>query len=263
MKNNNEFDWKTQLKYFDERRDVIILNDSTDAVIFSVKQFIQLAQSAIADHNVFTVALSGGSTPNAIFKALSQAPYKDKVDWNKVFVFWSDERSVPPNHAESNYHMAMQAGLSSLPIPKEHIFRMEAEKDVEEKARQYEQNIQRIIPSKKFDLIMLGMGEDGHTASLFPLTKGLHVKDRLAIANYVPQKETWRMTLTYDCIQLAKCVVIYVMGKNKAEMVAKALSTPNNPDLIPIQRIGSAQNKAIWILDKEAGESIIPKIANG
>ena len=236
---NNLFDWKKQLQAFDERRDLIILGSSQDAVNFCTKQFIQIAQSAIASKDIFTVALSGGSTPNAIFKELSQPAYRKELDWTKVFLFWSDERSVPHNNPESNYHMAMEAGLSLLPIPKEHIFRMQAEKDIEINASQYEKNIRHIMPAGQFDVVMLGMGEDGHTASLFPFTEGLDATDPLVIANYVPQKETWRMTLTYPCIQLAKHIVIYVIGKNKAEMVNKALCTSYDPELIPIQRMGS------------------------
>ena len=252
----NFFDWKKYTQSYDDRRDLIVLNNGKEAILFCTKQFIQIAKKSIADHHSFTVALSGGTTPNAIFTELSKEIYQYELDWNKVFLFWSDERSVPPNHPESNYHMAMQAGLSKLPIPKEHVFRMNAENDIEKNALQYEKNILSIIPSGQFDLVMLGMGEDGHTASLFPFTKGLETKDHLVIANYVPQKETWRMSLTYNCIQSAKHIFIYVMGKNKAEMVAKALKGPFTPNSIPIQQIGTDNSKAVWILDKDASEAI-------
>lgn len=254
MKNREELELTQK---FDERRSIIIPGDAKETIEFCVKQFLQIAHSSIKKNDIFTVALSGGSTPNAIFKALSQPPYRNELDWSKVLFFWSDERSVPPTHPESNYHMAMEAGLAQLPIPKDHIFRMRAEKDIEQNALKYEQDIIRNIPSKRFDLMMLGMGEDGHTASLFPHTEGLHIKDRLVIANHIPQKQTWRMSLTYECIQNAHHICIYVIGKNKSDMVAQALKGNYEPDSIPIQKIGTAHNQALWILDHEAAIKLL------
>lgn len=241
-----------EIKGFDERRDILIGNGSAETIELCVKHFLHVGQQAINHHHYFAVALSGGSTPKAIYEALSQEKYRDQLDWKKVFLFWSDERSVPPTHSESNYLMAMEAGFSLLPIDPANIFRMVAEDNIEIEAKIYEQTFQKKVPSGHFDLIMLGMGEDGHTASLFPKTHGLDVKDRLTIANYVPQKKTWRMTLTFDCINHAHHIAIYVLGKNKAEMVKRILTTPYDPDNLPIQKIGTAQHKALWVMDKEA-----------
>jgi 6-phosphogluconolactonase len=206
------------------------------------------------------VALSGGQTPNAIFKEISQPRYAQVLDWSKVLCFWSDERSVPPNNPENNYFNAMKSGLADLPLPPENIFRMPAEIDIEEHALAYEHLIRQKVPSLQFDLIMLGMGEDGHTASLFPRTHGLHTKDRLVIANYVPQKHTWRMSFTYECIHMAKLICIYVLGANKASTVAKVLLSPYDPDNLPIQRIGTPSHKALWILDSAASEQLVRSI---
>lgn len=252
-----EFNWKSNIRAFDARRDIIIPGSAQETITFCAKQFIQIGQQAIQDHDFFAVALSGGSTPNAIFKELTSPQYRDQLNWSKVYCFWSDERSIPPNHPESNYHMAMQSGLSALPIPKEHIFRMEAEKDIEENAHKYEELFFKLVPSKQFDLLMLGMGEDGHTASLFPLTHGLHTKDKFIIGNYVPQKHTWRMSATYACIHSARVICIYVIGKNKAEMAAKALLGAYDPDNLPVQRVGTPTHKAIWILDQDAASKLI------
>jgi 6-phosphogluconolactonase len=256
-----EFNWKAKIESFDKRRDIIIPGNSEETVLFCTKQFIQIGHEAIEQHGFFSVALSGGHTPNAIFKEISQPSYAQALDWSKVLCFWSDERSVPPDHPESNYFNAMKAGLSTLPLLPENIFRMPAEKDIEENALAYEHLIRQKIPSLQFDLIMLGMGEDGHTASLFPRTHGLHTKDRLSIANYIPQKHTWRMSLTYECIHMAKTICIYVLGANKASMVAKALLGPYDPDNLPVQKIGTPLHKALWILDTAASEQLVRAIS--
>ena len=129
--------------------------------------------------------------------------------------YMSDERAVPPDHPDSNYRMAMEAGFNQFNIPEEHIYRMKAETDIETNAVEYEKLIESLLSKGIFDLVMLGMGEDGHTASLFPKTHGLHTNGRLVIANYVPTLNTWRMTLTFNCINQATHIVVYVIGKNK------------------------------------------------
>lgn len=246
------FNWKALVQEFDERRDIIILDSKEQAIDFSAKQFIEIARTSIKKHKFFSVALSGGSTPLEIYKKLTDPSYISEIDWSKVFLFWSDERSVPPNHSENNFHMAMEAGLAKLPVLPHHIFRMEAEGDIEENAHKYEEEIIKIVPQNKFDLVMLGMGDDGHTASLFPHTRALHVKNKLVAANEVPQKKTWRMSLTFECINHAWNISEYVIGKNKAEMIAKVLKGPYNPDVLPAQKIGTNHQKVLWILDKEA-----------
>lgn len=250
-------DWKKRIKSFDERRDLIIPGNKEETIQFCVDQFIQIGQQAIAKQGYFAVALSGGSTPHAIFAALSQEPYRSSLDWSKVLCFWSDERSVAPNHPDNNYYTAMQAGLSTLPIPSSQVFRMQAEKEIEEAALEYEELIQKHVPGNQFDLMMLGMGEDGHTASLFPLTHGLNSEGRIAIGNYVPQKSTWRMSLTFTCINRSKVICIYVLGKSKAEMVARALLSPYDPEHLPVQKVGTTTHKALWILDQEAAEILL------
>jgi 6-phosphogluconolactonase len=253
----HRFDQHESIRAFDERRDVVIPGDAQQTIEFCVKQFIQLARSAIRDRGVFTVALSGGSTPNALFKRLASEDCRNALDWKKIRLFWSDERSVPPDDPQSNYYTAMESGLSSLSIPKENIFRMKAEVDIETNAAAYEKEILTHVPEKRFDLVMLGMGEDGHTASLFPWTNALHSTDRLVAANYIPQKNTWRMTLTYECIHSAALITIYVIGKNKAEMVKKVFSDSGDDDSIPIRKVGIPSNKALWILDNEASEALV------
>lgn len=248
--------WKTKVNDFDERRTIVIPGNYTETLQFCVDQFIEIANSSVKNHGYFAVALSGGSTPKAIYQALASSINRNKIDWTKVLLFWSDERSVPPDHEDSNYHMAMEAGFSSLPLKPENIFRMKAEENIEENALEYEKLIQTHIPHKIFDAVLLGMGEDGHMASLFPLTHGLRVQNRLVIANFIPQKDTWRMSLTYDCINSAHHILLYVLGKNKEKMVAQALLGPYDPDILPVQKVGTSTHRALWIMDSDAAAAL-------
>lgn len=245
----NNPSWKKNICSFDDRRDLLIAKDSASAIIFCAEHFISLAKAAIEARGYFTVALSGGSTPKAVFQLLASSPHKESIDWKVVKLFWSDERCVPPNDKDSNYHMAMEAGFSKLNIPSHNIFRMPADSSpLDLAAKNYEIEILKHTSSGIFDLVMLGMGEDGHTASLFPFTKALHINDSLVTPNFIPEKNTWRMTLTFDCINRARAIVIYALGENKKAMIQEVFHSPHNPDKLPIQQIGSPSIKALWIL---------------
>lgn len=245
-----------KIQSWDERRDVFIGQTKEEAIEFAVHHFLQIAKKAIAEEGKFTVALSGGSTPKAMYELLCHK-YKDQIDWSKVWLFWSDERSVPPTDPDSNYHMAMKAGFANVPIPKSHIFRMEAEKDIALKAEEYEKNIDKHLGPDLFDLVMLGMGEDGHTASLFPDTKGLQVQKKAVIANFIPQKNTWRMTLSFDCINNSSHICFYVLGSAKKEMVKRILNPPPKVPILPAELIGTESQKALWIMDLDAASDLI------
>lgn len=244
-------DWKKLIKNFDERRDIAIPGNKQATIAFCVEHFIYVAQQSIALHGKFAVALSGGSTPKAIYSQLASEDNRNRVDWEKVLLFWSDERAVPPESSESNYRMAMESGFGHLPLLEENIFRMQADEDLEKNALDYEKIIKKKLPNERFDLVMLGMGEDGHIASLFPQTHGLHARQRLVIANYIPQKNSWRMTLTFDSINQGRHIVVYVLGKDKAAMLDKIFHDTYQPDLLPAQRVGTVDHKALWILDQE------------
>jgi 6-phosphogluconolactonase len=236
---------------WDDRRDIAHPGNNQKTLTFSIEHFINCGKEALKMHGHFAVALSGGSTPKAIFQALPQAPYSSAIDWSKAYIFWSDERSVAPTDPDSNFRMAIDAGFKNLPIPNDHFFRMKAEDNIEENALNYEMKIKQILGSRPLDLIMLGMGEDGHTASLFPGTKALEEKNRWVVANHIPQKETWRMTMTYPLINKAKNIVIYVLGKSKRDMVHKVFLEDHKPPF-PVSLIGTPTNKALWILDTDA-----------
>ena len=220
---------KEKILAFDDRRDIALPGDEGATLDFCVEHFLDVAERSLSERGRFAVVLSGGSTPKAIYQRLTDPLHRKRVDWQKIYLFWSDERCVPPYHPDSNYRMAMDAGLDKMGIPPQHIFRMQAEGDVEEGALAYEEQIRHTLPDLSFDLMMLGMGDDGHTASLFPRTHGLHAPGRIAIANYIPQKETWRMTLTFECINAARHTVLYVLGPGKAQMVNKVLTGPFLP----------------------------------
>ena len=240
-------------KPFDDHREIIIPGSSQTTLLYCALHFVILAEEAIHESGAFFVALSGGSTPKALFECLTSPPYSTLIQWDKIHLFWSDERAVSPDSQESNYHMAMHAGLAKMPIPKEQIHRMRAEEKIEEHALLYQQEIAATLKGRPFDLIMLGMGEDGHTASLFPDTQGLKVQDRNVIANFIPQKKTWRMTLTYACINQAKNCAIYVLGASKADSLAKVLLSP---DPYPVQKVGTKTHPALWIVDRDAAAKI-------
>jgi len=237
------------LKSWDERRDYIIAGPQAETIDFAIQHWTHSAQRAIQQRGRFTVALSGGSTPKAIYAGLVQ---KAKLDWSKIWLFWSDERAVPPDHADSNYRMAMES-FSKLPIPQGQIFRMIAEKAAEKNALDYEETIHRILGKNLFDLVMLGVGEDGHTASLFPNTKALQETTRLVVANEVPEKKSLRMTLTFPCINQSLHTVLYAIGPSKHVIVPKVLEAAIDSPF-PASRIGTPEHKALWVLDSEAAK---------
>lgn len=249
------------LNQFDSRRLIALPGDDKAMIKFAAEHWLNIGNQSILDHGFFAVALSGGSTPKKIYQLLASPDQKSAIDWSKVFLFWSDERSVPPSNEDSNYHMALtEGGLSKLPIPSEHIFRMCAEVAIEENARIYELLIKEKLGGHPFDLVMLGMGEDGHTASLFPHTKALHVKNAWVAPNYIPQKKAWRMTLTFPGINSARHICVYVMGAPKAEILTKIFTFPFDFEKFPAQNVGTEEHRAMWILDNCASKNIVPRL---
>lgn len=230
----------------DKARLVIIPGSAEDTLNFAVNDWLKTAQEAIAVQGYFACALSGGSTPKAIYQALAQK--KEVLDWSKVKLFWSDERACGKDDPESNYKMAMEA-LSPLPIDPKNIFPMEGLGCLKANAESYAKLIETHIPSKRFDLMMLGMGEDGHTASLFPESDGLHATERDVIANFIPSKGVWRLSVTFRCINNSDKIVVYIVGQSKAKMVQEIF---RDKDHFPIQRVGTEKNPAIFILDDAA-----------
>lgn len=242
-----------EIQSWDDRRDYMIGGTVEETIHFAVEHWIHSAQRAIQQRGKFAVALSGGSTPKAIYEHLAK---RTDLDWNKIWLFWSDERNVPPDHPDSNYHMAMKT-LGKLPIPPNQIFRMKAESEIEKNSRDYEETIQRHLGKSLFDLVMLGVGEDGHTASLFPHTAALNVEDRLVAAQYIAEKKSWRMTFTFPCINQSSHIAIYALGSAKQLIVPKVLDAAIVSPY-PASRVGTPEHKALWILDLEAAQYLSP-----
>jgi len=239
--------------------DIRILNAPQELFQAAAAEFIALASTAIRDHRKFTVALSGGSTPKSLYSVLARSA----LPWDKIFFFWSDERHVPPDHPDSNYRMAKEALLSKVPVPPENIFRVRAEeKNANVVAKDYEEALRSFFGLRpgefpRFDLILLGLGPDGHTASLFPNTAALNETKLLVVANWVEKFKANRITFTYPVLNNAACVIFLVSGADKADMVRTVLED-GRADL-PSQRVHPVNGRLLWLLDKGAASKLSKK----
>ena len=225
--------------------------------------FAQSAANAVKARGVARIAISGGSTPKIVFHMLADPaqPFLKTVPWDKLQLYWVDERCVPPDHAESNYRMTKEAMLTQIPLPAENVHRMEGELDPEEAASKYEAEIRNSFKlegaeTPTFDLVLLGMGPDGHTASLFPHTEGLNEMARIVIPNHVPQKDAWRVTLTWPVITQGREVAFLIEGKEKTEMVKTVFTGPYDPETYPTQLIRPASGKLTLMLDVAAAAGL-------
>lgn len=225
--------------------------------------FTTAAEKAVAARGVARLAISGGSTPKAMFELLANAsaPYLRRVPWAKVQLFWVDERCVEPEDAESNYGMTKAAMLDKVPLPPGNIHRMEGERDPEEAASRYESEIRNTFKlegaeTPTFDLILLGLGPDGHTASLFPHSGGLDEMARIVIANYIPQKDRWRLTLTWPVITQGREVAFLMEGTEKAVMIERVFTGAYDPETYPAQLIRPASGKLTLLMDSAAAAKL-------
>lgn len=223
----------------------------------------ELVRLARAAPGRFTVALSGGSTPRRLYELLADAPYRDQVDWSRVEFFWGDERSVPPDSKDSNYRMANEALLQKLAIPAAQVHRLQAERsDRDQAARDYQADIARVFgvtadgPPPAFDLVLLGMGPCGHTASLFPHTTALKETARWVVVNHVAKFNTDRLTLTTPILNRAANVIFLIAGADKAAALAEVLEGTPNADEYPSQLIRPATGQLLWLLDSAAAAQL-------
>jgi 6-phosphogluconolactonase len=219
------------------------------------------AAQAVAERGVFSIALSGGSTPAELYRRLASPPAVERVNWPAVQVFFGDERCVPPGHPESNYGMVRRTLLEGAPVPNENVHRMAGELPPAVAATMYEDELRAVfrIPHDavpRFDLILLGMGPDGHTASLFPGTAALHEWQRLVVANHVPQLNTDRLTLTFPVLNNGRQVAFLVTGADKAEALAGVLEGPPTPDRYPAQAVRPTDGRLVWLMDKAAAAKL-------
>jgi 6-phosphogluconolactonase len=220
---------------------------------------VDRATEAIAKRGRFVIALSGGSTPRPIYARLSSADYRDRIDWSKVHVFFSDERCVPPDETRSNYRMACEALLDHVALPADHIHRIQGEIDPAQAALSYEQQLQQLFRTSAlpaFDLICLGLGDNGHTASLFPGTAALREKDRWVVPQYVEIMTAWRVTFTAPLINAARHIAVLVEGATKADILQRVLEGPYQPDVLPAQLIQPVNGELHWLVDAAAAAKV-------
>ncbi|HEX8650981.1 MAG TPA: 6-phosphogluconolactonase [Pyrinomonadaceae bacterium] len=235
---------------------ILVFDDAEEVAKAAADRFIELAGEAVASDGRFSVALAGGSTPRRTYQMLASDEYRERIDWARVHIFFGDERCVPPTDSESNYHMAYEAMLSRLPVlPRENVHRMMGEGDPSSGARLYEQELRSFFPDApwpRFDLVLLGMGDDGHTASLFPDTHALREEQAWVAANWVGKLKTFRLTLTVPAINHAANVLFMVTGAAKAECLSEVIHAPRDPERLPAQMIRTVNGWLTWLVDKEA-----------
>lgn len=225
----------------------------------AAEEIIQCAASAVEKRGVFRIALSGGSTPKTLFtKLVSDQDFKKQMPWRSTHFFWSDERTVPPDHPDSNYRMAREAMFKHTDVSESQIHRIHAEvEDPNRAAEEYEKEIRQhfnvVSDVPQFDLILLGMGPDGHTASLFPGTEALNEQRRLVVSNWVSKFNTHRITFTVPLINHAATVMFLVCGEDKAATLKAVLEGPYDPEVYPSQLI-KPDGDLIWFIDQAAGK---------
>ena len=241
------------------RIEYVVEPDSAALARRAAEQFVAIAEQAAARRGRARIAISGGSTPKAAFQLLADPgqPFLKRMPWDKLDLYWVDERTVPPDHPESNYRMTREAMLEHVLLKPEQIHRMEGELEPDVAASRYESLLRNTFrlegaETPRFDLVQLGMGDDGHTASLFPNTEAIHELGRLVTANLVPQKDTWRITLTWPVINQANSVFFLIGGKNKAELVKEVFTGQHDPERLPSQLIWPSSGILTLILDKDA-----------
>jgi 6-phosphogluconolactonase len=242
-----------------------VVPDAAALAAEAAERFTQAAEKAVAERGRTRIAISGGSTPKVAFQLLADAsqPWRSRTPWDKLELFWVDERCVPPDHADSNYRMTREAMLDHVPLRPEQVHRMEGELEPQMAASRYESLLRNSFKldgaeSPRFDLVQLGMGPDGHTASLFPHTDALHETGRLVTANHVETvKDSWRITLTWPVIDNASSVFFLIGGADKAELVREVFVGPRDLERLPSQLIWPSSGILTLVLD-QAAAALLP-----
>ena len=234
---------------------LLICHDQSDLFRHSAQLVIDMGRDAIQQRGKFHLALSGGSTPKRLYQKLA-SQYATAIDWKQVHFFWSDERTVPADHEDSNFRMARESLLDELAVDGDKVHRLVGEHDPQQAAADYEQVIRSTVggdtPIPRFDLILLGLGNDAHTASLFPGTDALFERERLVVANDVPQLSTRRLTMTSLLINQSRSVMFLVSGEGKADALQLVLGHQINPEEFPAQLIVPSNGELLWMVDQAA-----------
>jgi 6-phosphogluconolactonase len=244
--------------------DIRIAENIQELSWLAAVEFVDRAAEAIIRKGSFTVALSGGSTPERLFRMLANParPFFERVPWKSVHLFWGDERHVPPDHPYSNYLLTYELLLSKVPVPPENVHRVRAEDpDANQVAEDYGAEIKEFFHLvedewPRFDLVLLGLGVDGHTASLFPGTSVLREKKRLVSAEWIESHKSYRISMTPLVLNQAACVAFLVSGAEKAGIVREVIEGMSQPDKIPAQLIQPENGKLLWFLDRAAANQL-------
>lgn len=224
----------------------------------AAEAIVRLAKGAVRARGSFAVALAGGSTPRSIYALLASEAWHAQLPWEKMHFFWGDERHVPPNQADSNYRMVHEAMLAHVPVPVENVHRIKAEDpNASQAAEEYEQTLRDFFHLAagrfpRFDLVLLGMGSDGHTASLFPGTDALRERERLVVANWFEKFNSYQITLTAPTLNNSACVIFLVSGEEKAETLQAVWQGSEQPERFPVQLIRPTDGRLLWIVDRAA-----------
>jgi 6-phosphogluconolactonase len=236
--------------------EIKIVTDASELSRTSTAEFEHVARNAVQARGRFTVSLSGGSTPRGLYSQLARDAHR--LPWDKIYLFWGDERHVPPDDKDSNYGMVRETLLSHVPIPPDHVFRMHAEDtDANRVAEQYEQTIRQFFGLKagelpRFDLVLLGLGPDGHTASLFPGSAALQERSRLVVANWVEKFGHYRLTLTAPVLNNAAEVMFLVSGSEKTSALQSVLYSDAPAEQFPAKMIEPRSGRLLWLVDRAA-----------
>jgi len=248
------------------RHGVEVVPDKRALMEAGAAAFAGAARAAIAAHGRFVTALSGGSTPRALFELLATERFAASIDWGRVHVCWGDERAVRPDADASNYRMAREALLDHVPIPPSQVYRIRSEKPPAIAAEAYERTLRtlfatpagppRPVAGARFDLVLLGMGDNGHTASLFPGLHAVREAERWVVAESVAEVGMWRITLTPPVLNAARHVLFLVSGAGKAAMLRRVLEGPPDPDALPAQAIAPVDGVLEWLVDADAAAAL-------
>jgi 6-phosphogluconolactonase len=246
------------------QRRIKVLEDQTALAREAAVEFTDVALNAVAERGVFAVALSGGSTPKVMYSLLADdVEFSSRLPWDRMHFFWGDERYVPLDSPESNFRMVHEALLSKVPVPVENVHRVKTELGpAADVAEDYQRVLEAFFAKERngiprFDLVLLGMGPDGHTASLFPGTSALAETERLVVANWVEKFQTYRITITLPVINNAAHVMFIVGGPDKAEMLSKVIGNQAESTAFPSQLVQPHDGELIWLVDRDAAKLLI------
>lgn len=243
-----------------------VLPDAQLLADAAARRFLSAANTAIEARGEFIVALAGGSTPRRVYARLATEPFVSSLDWSRVHFLWGDERCVPPDHEASNFRMARETLLDHVPVNEANVHRIRGEDDPAEAAVTYERVLRTVLrtpigpprtaPASRLDLVLLGLGSDGHTASLFPGGASLHARTQWVAAEYVHAVSMWRVTLTAIVINAAAEILFVVSGDAKAAIVQKVVGSPNRAEKLPAQLIVPTTGRVRWLLDAPAAAEL-------